>query len=70
MFPKENRRSWDEIHEKAVSENWEEMPTRCHLCEMGAVQYGEEDVQGNRYDEHWHCTCSWCNASWWEPQLL
>lgn len=61
-----NARTYDEILQQSIEEDWGYVPVRCKHCGNGAVSFGNEDERGNRVEDGITvCRCDVCDREWW-----
>lgn len=53
-------KTYDEILQQSIDEEWGYAPTRCPHCGNGAVSYFSKDYG------LWDCECDVCGREWWE----
>lgn len=66
MIEKTVKTLYSDVLSQSEREEWKETPIVCPKCFSGAVIYGNETSDGNRYEHCWCCSCSWCDAEWFE----
>jgi len=59
-------KTYDEILQQSVEEEWDFVPVRCPHCGEGAVSYSNETRNGDRLYGVEVCWCDICGREWWE----
>lgn len=60
------RETRQQLLDRATLEGWEGIFDECPFCMTGAVVYGPDDRQDNHYENHYACSCTYCDKEWLE----